>query len=379
MRTNSITYRSVVWIGEQKSYRVTLFVGVAFLVVLMLALCPFLIASDASAFGRFPSGSMIAGVNVGGLTEAEALELCEKKLAPVQAQPVSLKIDTESWSVTPAELGLVIDYKKMVADAYSRAWNVNVIERLVRRFLGRPKKVNMPIQVAYDKGKVSNFVTCALPQINCKPRNAYLDVSMGTAVMVQGKDGREADPSQVVAATEKGLNGGARVIEVPLVKRTPPAEPAIQPQKVIVVNLGEHTLRLYNGEQLLAEYSVATGSDQWPTCTGQWKIVRMEKNPTWYNRGSTWADNMPPSIGPGPNNPLGTRAMTINGGGVLIHGTSDTGSLGTSASHGCVRMAIPEVEALYDQCNIGMPVYIIKQTGKPGFDYTKHPFWWGHE
>jgi lipoprotein-anchoring transpeptidase ErfK/SrfK len=100
----------------------------------------------------------------------------------------------------------------------------------------------------------------------------------------------------------------------------------------------------------------------------------MEKNPTWYNRGSTWAENMPASIGPGPNNPLGTRAMTINGGGVLIHGTHDTGSIGSSASHGCVRMSIPDVEALFNQCNVGMPVYIIKQTGKPGFDCTKHPF-----
>ena len=379
MRTNSVTYRSVVWIGEQKSYRITLLVGLAFLLVLMLALCPFLIASDASAFGRFPDGSRIAGIDVSRLSEDQALALCKKKLAGVQAQPVSLKIDSESWSVTPAELGLVIDYKKMVSDAYSRAWNVNVVERLIRRFLRRPKHVDMPVIVTYDKGRVANFVSCAMPQIDCKPRNAYLDVSMGTAVMVQGKDGRQADGNQVLAATENGLNSGARIIEVPLVKRTSPAEPAIQPQKVIIVNVGTHTLRLYNGEQLLAEYPVATGSEAWPTCIGQWKITRMEKNPTWYNRGSTWAENMPASIGPGPNNPLGTRAMTINGGGVLIHGTHDTGSIGSSASHGCVRMYIPDVEALFNQCNVGMPVYIIKQTGKPGFDCTKHPFWWGQE
>lgn len=379
LRTNSVTYRSAVWIGEQRSSRVTLILGIAFLLAVILLLSPFLIASDASAFGHFPSGSRIAGIDVGNLTEAQALALCKKKLADEEALPVSLKSDTDSWSVTPADIGLTIDYDRMVKKAYSRAWNVNVIERLVRRFLGRPKKVNMPVLVKYDKAKVAYFINCAMPQINCKPRNAYLDVAMGVAVMVQGKDGREADEKQVLAAAENGLNEGMRVIEVPLLKRTPPAEPAIQPQKVLLVNLGTHTLKLYNGDQLLAEYSVATGSEKWPTCTGQWKIVKMEKNPTWYNRGSTWAENMPASIGPGPNNPLGTRAMHINGGGVLIHGTTDTGSIGSSASHGCIRMRIPDVEALFDQCYVGMPVYIIKQTGKPGFDCTKHPYWWGAE
>jgi lipoprotein-anchoring transpeptidase ErfK/SrfK len=379
VRTDSVTYRSAVWIGEQKSYHVTLLVGAAFLLIVMLALCPFLIASDASAFGRFPEGSKLAGMNVSKMTRAQALALCEKKLAGLEAEPVRLQVDTESWANTPTDLGLTIDYQKMVDQAYDRAWNVNIVERLVRRFLGRPKRVDMPILVNYDKARLASFVNNALPQINCKPRNAYLDVSQGVAVMVQGKDGREAAADQVLAAAENTLNQGQRTIAVPLVKRTPPAEPTIAPQKVILVNIGTHTLKLYNGDQLLAEYPVATGSEKWPTCIGQWKIVRMDKNPTWYNRGSTWAENMPASIGPGPNNPLGTRAMTINGGGVLIHGTNDTGSIGYSASHGCVRMRIPDVEALFNQCNVGMPVYIIRQTGKPGFDCTKKPFWWGKE
>lgn len=379
MRTDSVTYRSAVWIGEQKSYRITLLIGVAFLAAIVILMCPFLIASDASAFGHFPSGTRIAGVNVGNMTKAEALAACRKDLATVSSQPVALKVDTESYSVTPSELSLAIDYQKMVDTAYDRTWNVNIVERLVRRLLGRPKTVEMPVIVSYDKARLADLVNRAMPSINCKPRSAYLDVTTGAVRLVQGREGREADPGQVLAAAVSSLDSGQRDVAVPVAKRTPAAEPTIQPQKVILVNQATHSLRLYNGEQLLAEYPVAIGSPQYPTVIGQWKIVKMEKNPTWYNRGSTWADNMPASIPPGPGNPLGTRAMTINGGGDLIHGTPDSSSVGYSVSHGCMRMRIPDVEALYEQCNVGMPVYIIKQAGQIAFDCTKHPFWWGHE
>jgi len=103
--------------------------------------------------------------------------------------------------------------------------------------------------------------------------------------------------------------------------------------------------------------------------------VKADKNPTWYNRGSTWAENMPASLPPGPGNPLGTRAITLNGGGVLIHGTSDGWSIGRSVSHGCIRMYISDVEQLFEHVYIGMPVYIIKAAGNPGFDCSKPPFW----
>jgi lipoprotein-anchoring transpeptidase ErfK/SrfK len=194
-----------------------------------------------------------------------------------------------------------------------------------------------------------------MPDINCKPRNAYIDVSTGSAAIISPRDGRESDPAKVLTAVHKALEGGSRTVVVPVDKRTPPEITKVAVGKFLLVNQGSHTLKLYNGDNMLAEYPVCVGSPQYPTVIGQWKIVQMEKNPTWYNRGSTWADNMPAMIPPGPNNPLGPRAMALNGGGDLIHGTSDTGSIGTSSSHGCVRMYISDVTALYEQCFVGMP------------------------
>jgi len=379
LRTDSTTYRSAVWLGEQKSYKVTLLVGVAFLAALMLLLCPFLLANDVSAFGRFPDGSRIAGVNVGKMSKEDAVAKCRKELAGMAAAPLDIKVDSENYVVSPAEVGLAIDYDRMVDKAYQQAWNVNIVERMVRRFLGSPKKINAAVLVTYDSSRVKDFVLGTMPHINCKPRNAYIDVSTGAASIVAPRDGREVEPDKVLAAVHQTLDSGGRTVAVTVDKRTPPSVTTVQAGKFLLVNQGSHTLRLYDGGNLLAEYPVAVGSPQYPTVIGQWKIVKMEKNPTWYNRGSTWADNMPPMIPPGPNNPLGPRAMTINGGGDLIHGTNDTGSIGYSASHGCIRMYIKDVTALFDQCYVGMPVYIIKASGQPNFDCSKPPFWWGKE
>jgi L,D-transpeptidase ErfK/SrfK len=84
---------------------------------------------------------------------------------------------------------------------------------------------------------------------------------------------------------------------------------------------------------------------------------------------------MPPSIGPGPGNPLGTRAMPLNASGVLIHGTPSSWSIGQNVSHGCVRMYMKDVEQLFDMVEAGTPVYVIRASGDPGFDVTKKPFW----
>jgi lipoprotein-anchoring transpeptidase ErfK/SrfK len=61
--------------------------------------------------------------------------------------------------------------------------------------------------------------------------------------------------------------------------------------------------------------------------------------------------------GGSPENPLKARWLGIYA-GAGIHGTDATYSLGTAASHGCIRMAIPDVIDLYDQVPVSTPVYI---------------------
>lgn len=126
----------------------------------------------------------------------------------------------------------------------------------------------------------------------------------------------------------------------------------------IVINLAERKLYYYANGGLQRTYGVAVGMPQWPTPTGNFRIVSKKVNPSWYNPGSSWGISMPAYIGPGFTNPLGLRAMGLNIPGIFIHGTALSGSIGQAASHGCIRMRNSDVVEFFPIVDIGVPVYI---------------------
>jgi lipoprotein-anchoring transpeptidase ErfK/SrfK len=94
------------------------------------------------------------------------------------------------------------------------------------------------------------------------------------------------------------------------------------------------------------------------TPAGLYAIENKEVNPSWHVPNSAWAGDLAGKvIPPGPGNPIQARWMGIYA-GAGIHGTTEDGSIGSAASHGCIRMHIPDVEELYDQVSVGTPVYI---------------------
>lgn len=125
----------------------------------------------------------------------------------------------------------------------------------------------------------------------------------------------------------------------------------------IVVDLSELTLYLYRDGDLSKTYRVAAGAAQYPTPTGTYAVTSKVINPTWYPPNSEWAKDAEP-IPPGITNPLGTRWIGTSAPAVGIHGTPDSGSIGTYASHGCIRMYISDVEELFEKVAVGMPVLI---------------------
>ena len=127
----------------------------------------------------------------------------------------------------------------------------------------------------------------------------------------------------------------------------------------IIVDIGDLRLYLYRNDKLVKSYSVATGQPAWPTPTGLFSIVTMTKDPTWLPPNSDWAKDAKP-IPPGTENPLGTRWMGTTATGVGIHGVppSEDSSIGTYASHGCIRMHNWDAVDLFERVVIGMPITI---------------------
>ena len=126
---------------------------------------------------------------------------------------------------------------------------------------------------------------------------------------------------------------------------------------LIVINSRNNTLRYYVNGKLARSYSCATGKSSSATPQGKCKVVQKIVNRPYYKTGIPGGD---------PRNPLGKRWMGLNlagtGGDTYgIHGTNNESSIGTNASHGCIRMHNADVESFYDVVSIGTTV-IIKNT-----------------
>lgn len=126
----------------------------------------------------------------------------------------------------------------------------------------------------------------------------------------------------------------------------------------IVISLSQRKLRLIRGGEVVRTYTVAVGAAGFPTPLGTYEITTMEVDPSWYPPDSPWAEGLGP-IPAGPGNPLGTRWIGTSAPAIGIHGTYADASVGTAASHGCIRMHIPEVEALYEEVAVGMQVRFV--------------------
>ena len=125
----------------------------------------------------------------------------------------------------------------------------------------------------------------------------------------------------------------------------------------LVANLSQRKVRLIRNGKVAMTFPIAIGQPAYPTPTGEYEINDKQVDPAWYPPASPWAAELS-SIPPGPGNPLGTRWIGTSAPAIGLHGTYADYSVGTAASHGCMRMHIPDVEKLYDQVTIGMPISI---------------------
>jgi lipoprotein-anchoring transpeptidase ErfK/SrfK len=170
-----------------------------------------------------------------------------------------------------------------------------------------------------------------------------------------GSPGFEIDAAATKRMLLRALRGQRSNLKLPT-KEVPAGGP---PRYAIVVRLDVLMLDLYEGLDVSRNYTVGVGALRFATPPGAYHVKSKAKNPSWNNPGSAWARYMPRYIAPGPRNPLGTRALRLDRGHLVIHGTPQPWTIGRRASHGCIRMRRDDVEQLYEIVPQGTPVFIV--------------------
>lgn len=285
-----------------------------------------------------PAGVTIAGsVLVGGLSPAEATEAVKAFFA----QPLLLELGKVKLRVSPKKLGA----SAYVGDAVKRAR------------ISAPG-ANVPLKVKAPQPRIKRYVKTLAKRFDRKPVEAKLLLRKGKPVVTKDRPGRRVQQTLVMRDLFRAVKTHTRE---PIALRLQTLQPETKRSEigyVIVIKRGQNKLYLYKGGKLTRTFGVATGQARYPTPLGKFEIIVKWRNPWWYPPASDWAKDAKP-IPPGPGNPLGTRWMGISSPAVGIHGTPDAASIGYSVSHGCIRMHIPDVEWLFNQVEIGTPVYIL--------------------
>ena len=305
--------------------------------VFVIAVLAPVLSGDASSPALIARGVTLAGVPVGGMSNEQA----QAALRPAFARPVRLVYGDRSWRLVPARFGARVAVAGGVADA-----------------LRAPTGASVQLLPKLDDQRIRRFVQALDKRISFAAKEAELTGLKGLVPQFsQGHTGLQV----LHALTAQRI---VRALQSPRIRRIRVATKRLKPTRtatnfgpVIVIRRSVNELRYYLGAKVVRTFGVATGQSVYPTPVGTFSIVDMQLNPWWRPPDSPWAKGLDP-IPPGPGNPLGTRWMGLSAPGVGIHGTPDDASIGYSASHGCIRMHIPDAEWLFHHVDIGTPVVI---------------------
>jgi lipoprotein-anchoring transpeptidase ErfK/SrfK len=332
-------------------------------VVLLLLGAVAAYAYDSSQDGEIADGVTIAGVDVGGMSEAEAKRAVRRKLLAPLRHALRVGYDGESWTLPGKQLKLRVDLDRAVEEAVEESREGGLPGRLVRYVTGGSVEESVSADVTYSQPAVNRFVREIAVELNREPEDATVEANGAELAVVPAEYGRKLRDNLLARQLNAAvLNASA---DHTIAARTHSVAPEVTGEEVaaeyptyLTLDRATYTLRLWEDLKLAKTYTVAVGQEGLETPEGLYAIQEKEENPTWNVPESDWAGSLAgQSIPPGPSNPIKARWMGIYE-GAGIHGTEETSSLGTAASHGCVRMAIPDVEELYDLVEVGTPIYI---------------------
>ena len=132
--------------------------------------------------------------------------------------------------------------------------------------------------------------------------------------------------------------------------------PNLKPIIRLEIKLSDRRVYVYQNDKVKTSFPIAVGRAGWETPTGSYEVMQMIRNPSWQNPFTGEV------IPPGSDNPLGTRwiAFWTDGSNFIgFHGTPNEESVGTPASHGCIRMYDRDVQKLFEMVGVGTKVSVV--------------------
>jgi hypothetical protein len=285
-------------------------------------------------------GVTVGGVKVGGLMPNAAIPVVKRAFA----RPLVLVVSpTRKIRLTPS----AIDARPNVPKAIRRAR------------VARPG-ATVPLDVDVSRARVRTYLERLGRKFDRKPVDARLVLRGVKPKAVPSEEGRHLKRLLNARAVRASLKTNARAPIRLAFDMLEPKVASVDLGTAVVILRGANRLLYFVDGKFVRWFGVATGQASFPTPLGNYEIVIKQRNPWWYPPPSDWAADASP-VPPGPGNPLGTRWMGISAPYVGIHGTPDSASIGYSASHGCIRMRIPDAEWLFRHVEVGTPVFIISR------------------
>jgi lipoprotein-anchoring transpeptidase ErfK/SrfK len=323
-----------------------------------------LYAYDKQVRTRIADGVTVNGIDVGGLTPTEARAKLQRTLLEPLSQPVSVRYKGRRFTLTGEQAQVSVDLDGSVDRAMEASTKGTIFTRTWREVRGTELDARVEAKINYSEDAVRRVVDRVERRLEVEVRDASLDLESGQVEPVPSRDGLDVRAAALRKSIRAELvdTSSTRIARV----KTRVVEPKVTTEQlaekypaIIIVNRGAFKLSFYKDLKLQKTYGIAVGQVGLETPAGLYNIQNKAINPAWHVPNSDWAGSLAGQVIPGgtPQNPLKARWMGIyNGAG--IHGTDATGSIGTAASHGCIRMLIPDVVELYDQVPVGAPVYI---------------------
>lgn len=311
---------------------------------------------------RIAAGVTAGGVDVSGLTEAEATAKIDKAIGAKMLRPVVIRVGSRAFKLTSRTGQFVLDAGRMARGALKVAPLADGEATGGTAATTKDREIGPAIK--HSGAAVTRFVNGVADKMYLAPRSASLKMTTTKMRLTRQRGGRRVDVAKTMALVNTSLatidaNRALRVrTDWVAPARTVNGLRAAYP-KVITIDRSTFTLRLFTKLAFTKRYGVAVGMAGLSTPAGQYSIQDKQVDPAWHVPHSAWAGSLAGSVIPGgaPNNPLKARWMGLVD-GVGIHGTSEDWSIGSRASHGCIRMHVSDVKDLFGRVSVGTPVLI---------------------